>query len=99
MRFKEEWKRLGYDNPKIKDVNKIMSDQEALDYFNKLMRKYITLKKLSLDKESDIVNLAFKEVIEFLEKDWNTWVYRTLPFGKCREDNLSYVEALRIYGY
>jgi hypothetical protein len=44
MRFKEDWKHLGYNNPKMKNLNKIMSDEEALDFFNKLMHKYITLK-------------------------------------------------------
>lgn len=79
MRFKEDWKRLGYNNPKIKDLDKIMSDEEALEFFNKLMHKYITLKKLDLAKESDIFVSAFREAIDFFEIDWNTWIYRALP--------------------
>ena len=97
MRFKDEWKRIGYNNPEIKgsDLNIIMSDQEALDFFNKLMHKYITLKKLNLDKEDDTFLLGFHDAMEFFEKDWDTWVYRTLPYKKVRDENLSYVDALR----
>ena len=94
MKFKEEWKRLGYDNPKIKDVNKIMSDEEALEFFNELMRKYITLKKSKLYKESDKFVSGFNAAIKLFEEDWNTWIYRILP-SKCIKMNLSYQEALQ----
>lgn len=95
MRFKEEWKRIGYNNPKIKekDLDKIMSDDEALEFFNKLMQKYITLKKLDLDKESDRFVITFKATEAYIEKDWSTWLYRTLP-GVCQDDKLTFQEAL-----
>ncbi len=94
MRFKEDWKCLGYNNPEIKDLDKIMSDEEALEFFNKLMYKYLTLKKLKLTEESDKFVLGFKNAIEFLEKGWDTWIYRSLP-SICQKDNLSYCEAMK----
>lgn len=93
MRFKEDWKHLGYNNPKMKNLNKIMSDEEALDFFNKLMHKYITLKKVNLWKESDKFVSGFQAAVEFFEEDWNTWIYRTLP-SKCKNMKLSYKNAL-----
>lgn len=77
--FEDDWKNLGYKNPKVKLKN--YRDRDICEMINHIIRKYINYKKVNeypiCFNEDD--KKAFDEFVEFFEVDEISWLYRCLP--------------------